>query len=495
MYQVQQGSVPNHRDVRAFLALLDTLPRHPDADVRSLFDPRGALIVTRAPGRLDVMGGIADYSGSLVLQWPIAEATFVAFQRHAAPMVRIVSLGSAGAAARRVFEAPLSTFVSDAGPPEYGAARAYFRGRPNDAWAAYAVGAWSVLARERGVRFGDGARLLISSAVPEGKGVSSSAAIEVAVMHALAAAYDVPLDPRDEAILCQRVENLVVGAPCGVMDQMTAVCGRAGELLALRCQPAEIEPSVAVPRDVEFWGIDSGVCHSVSGADYGSVRVGAFMGYRIIADLAGLSVEPPLHAGEPLRVRDSRWRGYLANITPCEFAQRYADRLPEQITGADFLARYGGTTDAVTRIDPQRTYAVRTPTMHPIHENCRVCRFRALLACTPTEDCMQALGQFMYDSHASYSACGLGCAQTDVLVSLVREAGAARGLYGAKITGGGSGGTVAVLARRGAEPAVRDIAAEFERRTGHSPYVFSGSSGGAASFGHLRLAPTSSDAP
>ena len=93
----------------------------------------------------------------------------------------------------------------------------------------------------------------------------------------------------------------------------------------------------------------------------------------------------------------------------------------------------------------------------------------------------------MYQSHASYSACGLGTAKTDLLVDLVRAAGPAQGLYGAKITGGGSGGTVAVLGRRGADAAVEAVADEYARRTGHRPWIFSGSSAGAAAFGHMTL--------
>jgi len=93
----------------------------------------------------------------------------------------------------------------------------------------------------------------------------------------------------------------------------------------------------------------------------------------------------------------------------------------------------------------------------------------------------------MYQSHASYSACGLGSAETDLIVRLVREAGPARGLYGAKITGGGSGGTVAVLGRRGSEAAVAEIAERYEQATGRRARTFSGSSPGAAAFGHLKL--------
>src|SRR5262249_54567967 len=151
------------------------------------------------------------------------------------------------------------------------------------AWAAYAAGVFLVLARERGVSFEGGARILIASDVPEGKGVSSSAALEVAGMSGVAAAYGVPLGARGTALLCQKVENLVVGAPCGVMDQMTAACGEEGQLLALLCQPAELLAPLRLPEDVAVYGIDSGIRHAVSGADYASVRVAAFMGYAILA--------------------------------------------------------------------------------------------------------------------------------------------------------------------------------------------------------------------
>ena len=97
------------------------------------------------------------------------------------------------------------------------------------------------------------------------------------------------------------------------------------------------------------------------------------------------------------------------------------------------------------------------------------------------------LGQLMYASHASYSACGLGSEGTDLLVELVRQAGPKQGLYGAKITGGGSGGTVAILARRDADHAVQALAERYAQQTGRPKRVFAGSSPGAAAFGHSVL--------
>ena len=93
----------------------------------------------------------------------------------------------------------------------------------------------------------------------------------------------------------------------------------------------------------------------------------------------------------------------------------------------------------------------------------------------------------MDESHASYSACGLGSDGTDRLVALARAAGPARGIYGAKITGGGSGGTVALLADAGSGDTVRAIARRYAEETGRDAYVFEGSSPGAARTGAMRL--------
>src|SRR5271155_2989641 len=227
MLRIVEGNSKNLPDVEDFLATLETLGQHPDLGVRDLFTPGAERIVARAPGRLDVMGGIADYSGSLVLQLPIAEAVLVALELTNDRCLRFVSLGGTQrAAATRIFEISLEEFEKSGAPIEYSEARAIFARRPENHWAAYAAGTFLVLMRERGVHFKQGARILIDSRVPEGKGVSSSAALEVAVMCAVLAALRLKIGPRDIALLCQKVENLVVGAPCGVMDQITSACGQ-----------------------------------------------------------------------------------------------------------------------------------------------------------------------------------------------------------------------------------------------------------------------------
>jgi galactokinase len=479
---------PEQEGVRAALADVERfVPRIHEykngwlGDGKPLFETGSPIVVARAPGRLDVMGGIADYSGSLVLQWPIREATLVAVQAVPEPGLKIVSLAPEDDREPRIL------VIDGQGTKQllegdYDHARRWFSRDPALHWAAYVAGVLVVLARERSLRLGSGLRVLVESRVPEGKGVSSSAALEVATMQAVTHLVGSVLKGTELAQLCQMAENLVVGAPCGIMDQMTSALGRADSLLALRCQPAEVKGFVELPPSIGFWGIDSGIRHAVSGSDYTSVRTGAFMGYRIIAQEAGLRATDQADDGV-VQIDDPRWSGYLANLTPEEFDREFASRLPVTMLGEDFLRRYGGTTDRITRVDPRRTYAVRQPTAHPIREHARVRRFAEILASRLDQAELEEMGELMFASHASYSACGLGSDGTDLLVEMVRQADRAAGLFGAKITGGGSGGTVAILGRADAAQAVTEIARRYHEQTGRKAYVFSGSSPGATNFG------------
>ena len=424
---------------------------------RQLFECGAPLTIARAPGRLDVMGGIADYSGSLMLERPIAEATWAAVQRLDRPVLEVVSLG------RQPCTIPLQTLAPEGAPVSYAEARQMFA-KSEDHWAAYVVGVFLVLARERGMPLSAGARAVIASQVPEGKGVSSSAAVETATMHAAANAFGMSLEPRDVALLCQTAENHVAGAPCGVMDQMTCVFGDEHALLALLCQPAELQPPVPIPDDIELWGLDSGERHAVGGSDYGAVRAGAFMGLRILSEHLSVSTR------------------YLANVSPEEFEKSLVRHLPPEMSGDEFLDRYGRTADTATTVERGRRYQVRAPTAHPIYERRRAETFRGLLL-ESGRDARRQLGELMYESHASYGHCGLGSTGTDRLVALVRAQPPDAGLYGARITGGGSGGTVAVVGRRDAAHAIARIVDAYEQQTGYRPYVFAGSSPGVMAFG------------
>lgn len=493
-----------------------------------LFNWEEEIFVARAPGRLDVMGGIADYSGSLVLQMPIREACHVAIQRNqpnkhrlwkhalarqeakgqsSTPILQIVSYGSELSNRSPTFDMDLSDFMDGDHPMSYEKAKAYFSQDPSQKWAAYVAGVILVLMTELGVRFKDSISLLVSSAVPEGKGVSSSASVEVASMSAIAAAHGLSISPRDLALLCQKVENHIVGAPCGVMDQMTSACGEANKLLAMVCQPAEVLGLVEIPAHVRFWGIDSGIRHSVGGADYGSVRIGAFMGRTMIKSTASTIMSRSFsteNGMNPYELEDDSSElpkaeaslDYLCNLSPHRYEALYVKTLPESILGEAFLEKYADHNDPVTVIDPKRYYGVRAPTRHPIYENFRVKAFKALLTSANSDDQLTALGELLYQCHYSYSACGLGSDGTNRLVQLVQEMQHSKAskvddgaLYGAKITGGGSGGTVCVVGRNCLKSSqqIFEIQQRYKAATGYLPFIFEGSSPGAGKFGYLRI--------
>ena len=169
---------------------------------------------------------------------------------------------------------------------------------------------------------------------------------------------------------------------------------------------------------MQFWGIDSGVRHSVGGSDYGTVRCATFMARAVLrselkaraqkaaaaaANGAGAS---PL--GLPASVTEL---DHLVTLSPSLFAE-IAACLPAAITGKDFLARYGGHGDNATAVDPATTYDPRGCASHPVHEHARVSAFRLLLlASLPSAEAEEArlvaLGELMYQSHASYTAIGL----------------------------------------------------------------------------------------
>nr|GMC65059.1 L-arabinokinase-like isoform X2 [Ipomoea batatas] len=174
--------------------------------------------------------------------------------------------------------------------------------------------------------------------------------------------------------------------------------------------------------------------------------------------------------------------------TNFRYEAAYASRLPESVSGKEFVQKYADHDDSVTKIDENLSYAVQAPTRHPVYENFRVKAFKALLSAAPSDHQLYSLGQLMYQCHYSYSACGLGSDGTDRLVGLVQEMQHLKSpksddsnLFGAKITGGGSGGTVCIIGRNCSRSSEQlfEIQRRYKAATGYLPYVFEGSSPGA----------------
>ena len=153
-------------------------------------------------------------------------------------------------------------------------------------WTHYVIGVAVVLVRH-GVIDPPRVRLEISSDLPPSVGVASSAALEVATARALGAGA---IDPLRLAALCQEAENHVVGAPCGIMDQVAVALGVPGAVLPILCRPASIGRTGArCPPGLEIVGWPTGASHDVGGAPYERARAAAFMGKRMVEEAAGMS--------------------------------------------------------------------------------------------------------------------------------------------------------------------------------------------------------------
>ena len=444
-----------------------------------------------APGRMDVMGGIGDYSGCLVLQMPIAESARVEVSPRTDNVFRVYSANAADVGEKPDVSVKRDDVLSW-GDIHYRQVKERMV-EAGGAWATYVLGCAFALIKEAGADI-QGVDIYLASSVPLGKGVSSSAAIEVATMVALTRAYGLDLSERGLPHLCQHVENIIVGAPCGLMDQLACHYGRAHHLLPIHCQPDGVQQPLRLPDPIQFAGIDSGVRHAVSGASYTDVRVAAFMGYSIIAHQLAISPDRLAGARESGSRKGLPYGGYLANISLDQFTAQFLPLLPARMNGAEFLDRFGDIIDPVTEVRPDVSYGVQACTRHPVGEQARCRAFAALLNTlhdeadpATRETAMIDLGKIMVQTHHSYSACGLGNEATDAIVDAVRDASPRRGVYGAKITGGGSGGTVCVLCR--GDEGVATARAIAENIHGDDAVLFTGSSDGA----HWRQALASGD--
>ena len=325
----------------------------------------------------------------------------------------------------------------------------------------------------------------MESTVPLNRGVSSSAAIEVAVMKAAAAAYGITLQGVELALACQWVENTIAGSACGIMDQIAVVTGKEGYIMPLVCQPCNPEPLIKLPGELDIWGIDSGVSHQVAGIEYEAARAAAFMGYKMICDREKIPVRLTNQAEIP-RYSDPLWNGYLANLSRSRFYEQYERFLPEKMSSTEYLVKHGLHTDPFTPLKQGVEYNVRANTRYAVEENHRVQLFSELsrgASAAPSQRAFILMGELMYQSHYAYTECGLGAQATDTLVDLCRRQGVANGIYGAKITGGGAGGTVAILADRKGGETIRQIFNAYAGTQMGNPYLFEGSSDGADSYG------------
>jgi len=292
-------------------------------------------------------------------------------------------------------------------------------------WSDYVYGVAVMLARA-GHRL-QGANLLIRGDVPIGAGLSSSAAVEIATALALLGNSGLTVDRVELAKLCRRAENEFVGARVGIMDQFISCLARAGHALCLDCRSLE-HRSLQLPRDVSLVICNTMVTHQLAGNEYNTRRAECEEGVRLLSRSL-----PEIRA--------------LRDVT-AEQLQRHASDLP-----AIILKRC----------------------RHVVLENARVCD--AAVALERSD--LAGFGRLMRGSHQSLrDDYEVSCAELDLMVALAEKQ---KGVYGARMTGGGFGGcTISLVKSDAAAEFQRAVSAAYSAKTGLEPQIWVSSAAAGA---------------
>lgn len=450
------------------------------------FQPGRPILVCRAPGRLDLMGGNTDYSGGLVLETTIREATVVAIQPRDDAKVRFFNPAVKTLGWTDLIEFELGDLGRDGVMNPLDAVQEWLYTDPNRLWCATPVGALYLLMKRFPAKVKTGFSLYLESDIPIGKGAGSSAALEAAAMKAMTTIYAIAATGRDLAEWAHWSENMLAQSSAGIKDLAAVTLGGEGTILPALCQPLQPLEPLRLPAGLRLWGFDTGARRPSTGIEYQTARAATFMGYRHLCDLEKL--KPNLDESPTLpRWVDPRWYGYVASLEPSLFRSRYESQVPEQETGADFSRRHPAHLDPFTQVRPNLTHPVRAALRYAVEENWRARTFLELLSRgDPLPDATaKMLGELMFQSQLDYSACGLAPKTVESVISLVREA-ETQDLLGARSCAGRNGGTVVILGRDtpAAEKAFQRILYQVQQKSnGEPPYVFEGSSAGSETFG------------
>ena len=325
--------------------------------------------VAFAPGRIEFIGNHTDYNGGLVLGAAVEEGVTAAGARREDGKIAMVSGEDAAV------EVPVEGLAPREG---------------DDAWANYPLGVAAMM-REDGVDLAGGFSLAVTSDLPSGAGLSSSAALELATAHVLAALFGHEAGTAVMARLCRRAENEFVGMPCGILDQGVSAFGRAGHLVRIDCA-TETFATLPLPAGARFWIFNSNRKHTLVDSAY--------------ADRHRECME----AVKCLREADPSVR------TLSDVDER-ALRANRELLGEPFFRR----------------------ALHVVTENARVRSVESALAA----DDLEAVGAAINASHESSRVnFENSTAELDALVGWLNQQ---PGVHGARLTGGGFGGAVLAL--------------------------------------------------
>jgi len=437
----------------------------------------------RVPVMLDVMGGIAELTGSLALATPTCETVRVAVAPRNDQNLRIARVADGDRARHNGHDHehtwPLASFYDGAAlaAPELLHTRMSERDCPVE--RAVLTGAYALLAAHLAPHLSGGFTILVETEreAPALCAAHHLASVQAATCAALGEALTGACDRRAVAKACHTARSaLTPELPTGLMTQAGPLLGNPGELLQVCCGSFDVAAPLPLPAGVTLLGIDCGALHPQADDKYGAAYTAALMGREIIARLL------------PKVCPQARWDGKLARVSVTDFVDELRDRIPTKLKGIQFLERFDTPAGSPAPVEPGVIYKVRSRAEHHIYEEDRVRQFAERMSRARRMDDDQPVreaGEYMYASHWSYGQrCGLGSIETDLLVTLLRNEGPQQGIFGARVSGTGCGGTVVVLLRD--EPAasatVERVLSVYRQRVERTPALRPIADKGAAGF-------------
>jgi galactokinase len=365
--------------------------------------------VVRAPGRVNLLGEHVDYNDGFVLPIAIDREVWLAFTPSDTDQTTLRAVDMSETASFTLQTLPAKTDTS---------------GRDLPVWALYPAGVMWAL-KEAGLAT-PAIKGAYTSNVPQGSGLSSSAAVEMAFVLAWQTLGGWKLPPMERALLGQKAENQYVGVNCGIMDQFASACGEKDRLLHLDCRSLEWH-TLPLPNDIAIVIADTKMRRTLTSGEYNKRRADCEEAVRILSEtLPGIKS--------------------LRDVSVDAFNQ-HASRLPERV---EKRAR------------------------HVVEEIERSARAIPLLK----EGNMQEFGKLINQCHASLR--DLYEVSIPELDTMARVAQSLPGCYGARLTGAGFGGcTVNLVARESVDVFSKALAAGYEDETGFPPeiYICSASNG------------------
>lgn len=448
---------------------------------------RERLLVGRLPGSgkaalaralipLDVMGGIAECAGALLLHAAVGEMVTVGVRRGPPGHLSVYALDAEGWDGAPPWSAPLRDLRTPQG--EFlPASEITERLRKRLSLPALALLGSLVEAARHGLlpdledgwsAAGAGCADLITES-------ASLAPLTGATLAAIAALHEATLDGRRAAKIMECVQQEWLGWPLGLGEAQAVLSSVSIALHQFRSDALTFAGNLEIPQPWEIIGMDCGAEAADARVTNRRVRAAAGMGRLLVQRIKS-------HEEEDAET----WNGHLSGLSVTDYVERYRDRLPTKMKGREFLDRFGDPGDPLAPIEPAYLYKIRSRSEHMIYEHQRATHFAELIARgtrknDPGE--FAEAGELMYASHWSYGQrCGLGSVETDYLVNLLRACKVAQDIFGAKVCGRGCGGLVAVLLRSStkSQGALESVCAAYQQKMKRAPRVLRGATRDAA---------------